>query len=283
MFTSSHLKAIITEARPIIERQLDDAELIAGIRTKVTNDGGDWGQVRALLKAMIQDERDETGDSKRVAALLGKAEHATAYANMLGLGNLNEKNSFAAVSAGASTSRSRPSGDGVESGQSSQQGRGYSDHAQSGGPTQATSSGFSDPGVAADGEGAAPGSLANKIEPSGNSGELESAPILSQGEREADALDLEASADQSQESLGASDTAVRTGDAVAGAVNGAENVSPQNVTAGETAPYPTAADNARKIRPWCLHADDLNKCGGYGRVHCHTCLKAHADAEGLAA
>jgi len=46
---------------------------------------------------------------------------------------------------------------------------------------------------------------------------------------------------------------------------------------------PTAADNARKIRPWCLHADDLTKCGGYGRVHCHPCLKAHADEVGEAA
>lgn len=46
---------------------------------------------------------------------------------------------------------------------------------------------------------------------------------------------------------------------------------------------PSAADNARKIRPFCLHADDLTKCGGYGRVHCRPCLKAHADAEGMAA
>lgn len=46
---------------------------------------------------------------------------------------------------------------------------------------------------------------------------------------------------------------------------------------------PTAADNARSIRPWCLHADDLTKCGGYGRKHCHPCLKAHADEVGDAA
>lgn len=56
---------------------------------------------------------------------------------------------------------------------------------------------------------------------------------------------------------------------------------------GEAAPavLPTnsAADNARKIRPWCLHTDDLTKCGGYGRQHCHTCLKAHADEMGEAA
>lgn len=46
---------------------------------------------------------------------------------------------------------------------------------------------------------------------------------------------------------------------------------------------PTAADNARKIRPWCLHADDLGKCGGYGHKHCDSCLKAHADAENISA
>jgi hypothetical protein len=46
---------------------------------------------------------------------------------------------------------------------------------------------------------------------------------------------------------------------------------------------PSAADNARKIRPFCLHADDLTKCGGYGRVHCHPCLVAHADEVGEAA
>jgi uncharacterized protein (UPF0335 family) len=45
----------------------------------------------------------------------------------------------------------------------------------------------------------------------------------------------------------------------------------------------TAADNARSIRPWCLNADDLSKCAGQGRKHCHGCLKAHADAEGLSA
>jgi len=54
-------------------------------------------------------------------------------------------------------------------------------------------------------------------------------------------------------------------------------------SAPATPVVPTAADNARKIRPWCLHADDLTKCGGYGLVTCHPCLKAHADAEGIAA
>lgn len=43
---------------------------------------------------------------------------------------------------------------------------------------------------------------------------------------------------------------------------------------------PTAADNARSIRPWCLHADDLSKCAGMGRKHCFACQTAHADEVG---
>lgn len=94
MFTSRDLKAIITEARPIVERQLDDALVIASFREKVTAQGGDWSQVKALVKAMIQDDRDEYGGHKRVSAILSKAGNALGYADMLGLGNLNEKNSF---------------------------------------------------------------------------------------------------------------------------------------------------------------------------------------------
>lgn len=95
MFTSRDLKAVITEVRPIVERQLDDAVLVAAFRETVTTKGGDWSQVKALVKAMIQDERDEAGGHKRVLAILHKAGNALGYADMLGLGNLNEKNSFA--------------------------------------------------------------------------------------------------------------------------------------------------------------------------------------------
>ena len=94
MFTSTDLKAIITTIRPIIERQLDDAEVIAGHREKVTAQGGDWSQVKALVKAMILDERDDAGGHKRIMTILHKADNALGYADMLGLGNLNEKNSF---------------------------------------------------------------------------------------------------------------------------------------------------------------------------------------------
>ena len=45
----------------------------------------------------------------------------------------------------------------------------------------------------------------------------------------------------------------------------------------------TAAENARSIRPYCQHADDLSKCAGMGRKHCYACQKLHADEIGDAA
>lgn len=91
MASSTDLKAIYTEAYPLIEQQLDLADLIAGLREKATAIGLDWSQIKALLKAQIQDERDETGGRKRVRKIIDKAEHASAYADMLGLANMNEK------------------------------------------------------------------------------------------------------------------------------------------------------------------------------------------------
>lgn len=99
----STLKQIVTEARPLIEQQLDLAEQIAGLREVVTANGGDWSQLKALLKAQVQDERDDAGDGKRVRKILDRADYANAYADMLGLGgaNMNEEN-FSAPEAPAS-------------------------------------------------------------------------------------------------------------------------------------------------------------------------------------
>lgn len=61
---------------------------------------------------------------------------------------------------------------------------------------------------------------------------------------------------------------------------------PANEIAGTQAPPVeafTAADNARQLRPYCLHTDDLTKCAGQGRKHCYECQKAHADDVGEAA
>ncbi len=91
MLSSLAVKKIVTEARPIIERQLNDALKLAGMREVVAKAGGDWGQLKALIKAQIQDENDDAGDRKHVKKILDKAGYATAYADMLGL-NMNEKN-----------------------------------------------------------------------------------------------------------------------------------------------------------------------------------------------
>ena len=91
--SSVELRKIYDAARPLIEESLDLAETIADIRTRATALGFDWSQVKALLKAQVQDERDERGDGRRVARIIDKADNATAYADMLGLGEkVNEKN-----------------------------------------------------------------------------------------------------------------------------------------------------------------------------------------------
>lgn len=92
MLSSLKLKEIVSEARPIIERQLDDAERIAGFREMVAANGGDWAALKALIKAQIQDERDESGERKRVRKILEKAEYSTDYAELLGWSNMNEQN-----------------------------------------------------------------------------------------------------------------------------------------------------------------------------------------------
>lgn len=88
---ASDLRAIASEARPIIERMMDDAELLASMRETATVVGLDWSQVKAILKAQIKDERDG-GDGKRVKAIIERADHASAYADMLGLAKMNENN-----------------------------------------------------------------------------------------------------------------------------------------------------------------------------------------------
>lgn len=91
MLNSSQLKNVVTVARPIIERMLEDAEKLAGLRDVVSAAGGDWGQLKALIKAQIKDENDEDGDGKHVRKILDKADYANSYADMLGL-KMNEEN-----------------------------------------------------------------------------------------------------------------------------------------------------------------------------------------------
>lgn len=97
MSSSAALREIFTLGRPLVEQALDAAEQIAALRDAATAKGLDWSQLKALLKAQIQDERDEAGDGKRVKRIVEKAEFASAYADMLGLANMNENFNSAAA------------------------------------------------------------------------------------------------------------------------------------------------------------------------------------------
>lgn len=92
MTNSTELKRFFAAGRPLVEGALDIAEQIAALRDAASKKGLDWSQIKALLKAQIEDERDGRGDGKRVNRLIEKADFACAYAGMLGLGNMNEKN-----------------------------------------------------------------------------------------------------------------------------------------------------------------------------------------------
>lgn len=92
MLSSKFLKDIMAEAYPIIQRQLEDAQVIASFRELVTANGGDWSALKALMKAHVEDSLDDSGEGKRVKKILEKADSSNAYAEMLGLANMNEKN-----------------------------------------------------------------------------------------------------------------------------------------------------------------------------------------------
>jgi hypothetical protein len=85
------LRAIFGAGRPLVEQSLDLTEQMASLREDATAKGFDWSQIKALLKAQIQDERD---DGHRVKRIIEKADFATAYADMLGLGKVNENKCF---------------------------------------------------------------------------------------------------------------------------------------------------------------------------------------------
>jgi hypothetical protein len=84
----SDLKSVFEAGRPLVEGWLDIAEEMAALRDACREKEIDWSQVKALLKAQIQDARD--GSDKRVKAILSKADNATSYADALGLSS--EKN-----------------------------------------------------------------------------------------------------------------------------------------------------------------------------------------------
>jgi hypothetical protein len=80
MTVAENLRKICAAARPAIEAALDAAEELSEIREAASEQGLDWSQVKALLKAQIQDERD---GGERVKKLVAKADNAATYAAML--------------------------------------------------------------------------------------------------------------------------------------------------------------------------------------------------------
>lgn len=92
MTTAADLRQIFNGARPLIEQWLDLADEFAAFRDAAREKGLDWSQIKGLLKAQAQDERDGTGEGKRVKKIIERADFASAYADMLGLGaKMNEK------------------------------------------------------------------------------------------------------------------------------------------------------------------------------------------------
>jgi hypothetical protein len=81
--TAKDLQDLREASVPSIRAMIDAAVILAGARTTATQKGIDWSQFKALLKAEILDGDD---DGERVSNILKKADTATAYADMLGIG-----------------------------------------------------------------------------------------------------------------------------------------------------------------------------------------------------
>lgn len=91
MTLASDLRNIVAAARPTVTEWLDISEQFVGFREACKAKGIDWSQVKALIKAQVQDERD---GGRRVEKIVEKADFASSYAAMLGLlpENMNEEN-----------------------------------------------------------------------------------------------------------------------------------------------------------------------------------------------
>lgn len=77
------LRQIAKEARPVIERMLDDAEVLAALGRACRDKEIDWAALKALIKGQIRDDRDESGSGQNVARIVERADAASAYAGVL--------------------------------------------------------------------------------------------------------------------------------------------------------------------------------------------------------
>ena len=242
MATSDALREIFTAARPLVEQWLDVAEQIGALREVATNKGLDWSQVKALLKAQIQDERDEAGDGKRVRRIVEKAEFASAYADMLGLANMNEKKYFADDSAKVEVGipATLPAHDAV------------------------TGEIRNEPEAAAEVAGD------YLREPAA----AEQGQIVREGDapRETGRFGGDASSPDTEYQDG---EAAPLSDGLAGPACAqdaeAANTKPAPIPAEDFTPPAFLLKEAKPLRPHCQRPD---LCGGYGKVHCGTCERA---------
>lgn len=87
--------------RPMIEQSLDLRDEFAEYRRAVTEVGGDWMALKALVKAQVEDDRDGKGEHTRVEKIIAKADASASYADIL---NLNKNNYFTEPARGYLTS-----------------------------------------------------------------------------------------------------------------------------------------------------------------------------------
>lgn len=115
---------------------------------------------------------------------------------------------------------------------------------------------------------------ANSTQPQGQSGKSDNAG----GENEAVARSPIDTGTAREEAVAAvtNDDSVRRADASEMALGSDVETVAQNSTVVRLPP-------PKPLRPYCLSTHDLSKCGGYGKVHCHECLKAHAEGQGMSA
>lgn len=102
---ASLLRQIHTEARPYVEQLVELNTVFTGFRKLATANGLDWGQIKALLRAEIED--GEEGGSEKVDRIIKKAEFAGEYATLLGLGSANMNNSNSIYSDGEPSDRNK--------------------------------------------------------------------------------------------------------------------------------------------------------------------------------
>lgn len=268
MLSSKTLKDIVSEARPIIERQLDDAERIAGFRDVVASNGGDWSALKALIKAQIQDERDETGDGKRVKKILDKAGFSTGYADLLGWSNMNEKNFSADEEFDPTT------GEFLEDGDANPR---LIKQAVDGMQTEAGRAALlTAVDIMIEREEADDNRFDAGLSIVTKHTEITSSPETA-NEREAVATICEATVSTQPKDV----SLPADGESSEGASTGgndvdrnAERVPTSNTGEGTAL---SALPIKSKLRPHCQNPGET--CGGYGDKHCHGCLRAMRESE----